>query len=510
MKKIPTHRLRISNRIALLIGLIFFLASSLNFSNYIFDLKADESTLQEDYQFYQQYSLYLKYQKKQKYKKYRKYARYKEAYAFSSSEERQLYKDYHAKYRLFKQDPKKYARYAVYFKQYRRYSNYKKYYEPYKKYSRYKNYKKFNKKSYDKGKNYRGSTYKDGYNRYLAAQKSAASNLGEADLGGGTSGPEISVGLMCFSSNGTKTTAYNHPLSQKSDQDACYLKSKLKTTPLQITATENYAIKDNTGAIIATIDGTAETSLLYVSDGVFNISNSTINTNILNQVEFIEADGGNDIIFTVNPRNNYNEYRGKIKISYSTDSKWIWVVNTLPLEHYVWGMGEMTGEGADEHDKVMVTVFRTYGYWKIKFSTKYATEGFKVTATTSSQLYYGYDWEKSYPDIKSAAQATAGNLVMYLNGGINEIALTPYSSWTDGKTRSFKERWGSTDYPWCQAVSDPYGKNTTMSTSELESAGNHMVGLSAHGSLNLATNYGWTWAEILRYYYTGINLLDAY
>lgn len=502
----------------LVIVLIFFTASSLNFSNYIFDLQADESALQDDYQLYQQYSLYLKHQKKQKYKKYRKYAKYKEAYAFSSQEERVLYKDYHAKYRLFKQNPVKYAKYAAYFKQYRKYSNYKKYYEPHKKYSRYKNYKKFNKKSYDKGKNYGGVTYKEGYDRYLAAQKSAASNLGEADLGGGSLGPDISVGLMCFSSNGTKTAAYNHPLSQKGDQDACYLKSKLKSTPLKITATENYAIKDSAGAILATIDGATETNVIYVSDGVFNISNSAINTNVSTQVEFVETDGGSDGIFTISPRNNYNEYRGKIKVSYSTDSKWVWVINTLPLEHYVWGMGEMTGEGADEHDKVMVTVFRTYGYWKIKFSTKYAPDGFKVTATTSSQLYYGYDWEKSYPDIKQAAQATAGNLVMYLSGGTNEIALTPYSSWTDGKTRSFQERWGSTDYPWCQSVDDPYGKNTTstsaqiasMSTSELESNGNHMVGLSAHGSLNLAANYGWSWADILRYYYTGINLLDAY
>ena len=100
---------------------------------------------------------------------------------------------------------------------------------------------------------------------------------------------------------------------------------------------------------------------------------------------------------------------------------------------------------------------------------------------------------------------------MYVNSdGLNEIALTPYSSWTDGRTRSFAERWGSTGYPWNQSVADPYGKHPTMSTSELENAGNHMVGLSAHGSLTLATDYGKDWDWILNYYFYNINIHQAY
>jgi len=135
---------------------------------------------------------------------------------------------------------------------------------------------------------------------------------------------------------------------------------------------------------------------------------------------------------------------------------------------------------------------------------------FKVTATTSSQLYYGYDWETAHTNIKTAAEDTRGKIVMYLNGSTNEIALTPYSSWSDGRTRSFEERWGSTAYPWCRSVDDPYGKHATKSTATLENEGNHMVGLIANGSLNLATNYGWDWDDILGYYFYNINLHQAY
>jgi len=236
------------------------------------------------------------------------------------------------------------------------------------------------------------------------------------------------------------------------------------------------------------------------------------------EIRFEAASGvdANDIVFVFNrPDNNFDEFRYKLSLRYYTNpnqgaSDTVWAINTLPMELYVWGMGEIAGTGPIEHSKVMTTAFRPYGYWKLKFSTKYADQGFKVNATPGNQLYYGYEWEVTHPNIQKAAKATRGKLVMYM-ADENEIAITPYSSWTDGRTRSFEERWGSDDYPWCQSVKDPYGKHPTMKTSQLEAAGNHMVGLSAHGSLNLAGDeYEWDWDKILKYYFKGINLLQAY
>ncbi len=233
------------------------------------------------------------------------------------------------------------------------------------------------------------------------------------------------------------------------------------------------------------------------------------------RVYFEAADGNNEnMIFDVHkPDSGLDEYRGKIKLQHSKESRLTWVINTLPMEHYVWGDGELVGSGDMDHNRVMVTSFRTYGYWKLLYSTKYAEEGFKVNATPGNQLYKGYSYEKEHPRVKQAAQDTRGKVVMY----DGDVAITPYSSWTDGRTRSFEERWGSDDYPWCDSVKDPYGdyngdywNNSYKSTSTLVNEGNHMVGLSAHGSLSLAHDEGWKWEDILEYYFDDIDIESIY
>lgn len=452
----------------------------------------DTSSLQDDYDSYQKYNLYLKYEKKKKYEKYKKYKKYKEKYGFDNSKQKQEYKDGYTKYKLYKKNPSQYRQYAQYYEQYKKYKKYQNKYKPYKKYSRYSKNKKYDKAKYNEGKDYGGAEYKAGYDRYLAAQKNIAASIGEADLGGGALGPEISVGLIGYTT------------------------TDLKNSYFRIKANKNYNIKNSAGAVITQIPAGTYTKVKYISNGVLRAYESIADTDLTNTIYFDATDSDNsDMIFDINnPGSSYDQYRGKIKLSYydspEADGDRIWAINTLPLEQYVWGMGEINGTGDGDHNKVMTTVFRTYGYWKIKFSTKYAAQGFKVTATASSQVYYGYDWETTHPAIKEAAENTQGKIVMYLNSGTNEITLTPYSSWTDGRTRSFEERWGSNDYPWCQSVSDSYGKHSTMTTEELENAGNHMVGLSAHGSLSLAGDHGWNWDNILKYYFTGINILKAY
>jgi len=315
-------------------------------------------------------------------------------------------------------------------------------------------------------------------------------------------GPDISVGLWYYSA------------------------SSINSKPFKISANKTYNIKDKNGTLIAQIPGGTSTKVKYADNGNLEIYNSISSTIVNSNVNFDAADGNNtDLVFDVN-RSDYvasdwhgviDRYRGKIKVNYyrgpdiyngntgSTITQ-IWVINTLPLEHYVWGDGELAGTGPIEHTKVMTEMYRSYGYWYVKYATKYLPMGFKIRNDSGSQVYGGYDWEISHPNIKTAAEATRGNIVTYGN----DVALTPYSSWTDGRTRSYQERWGGTSYPWCQSVLDPYGKHATMSTSELEAAGNHMVGMSANGSVNLAANYGWDYQRILKYYYTGIGLSSTY
>ena len=302
-------------------------------------------------------------------------------------------------------------------------------------------------------------------------------------LTGSSLGPEISVGLWNYS------------------------KSDLQKSSFTIDANEKYNIKDKNGNVIASVDGGKTTKVSYASSGDFSVSGSISKKKVSGTVNFDAADGNNsDLILNVNrPGSSYDHYRGKIKLKYS-DSSNIWVINTLPLEQYVWGDGEMSGTGAYEHTKVMATIFRTYGYWYIKYSTKYSDYGFKIRSDSGSQIYRGYDWENGHSKIKKAAGDTRAVVVTY----DGDVALTPYCSWSDGKTRSFENVWGSKDYPWCQSVKDPYGKNPDLSTAKLKAAGNHMVGLIAHGSLHLADSHGWSYSKILKYYYTDIALSTKY
>jgi peptidoglycan hydrolase-like amidase len=287
-----------------------------------------------------------------------------------------------------------------------------------------------------------------------------------------------------------------------------YPKNVLKNTSFKIDAQRDYIIKDKDKSIIASVQAGEQTKVKYDSDGNLIIYNSVDDIIVSNEVVFEAVDGiDSTMIFDIHkPESSFDEYRGKIKLRYDDDSNMIWVINELPLEQYIWGMGEITGTGPMEYNKVMTTAYRTYGYWKILYSTKYAREGFKVNATPGNQLYYGYEWEQTYPRIREGAEATRGKIVKHED----DVALTPYSSWTDGHTRSFEDRWGSTLYPWCQSVNDSYGKHPTKSTQELFSTGNHMVGISAHGALNLANEHGWDWERIMKHYLTNVIITSIY
>ncbi len=300
----------------------------------------------------------------------------------------------------------------------------------------------------------------------------------------GTFGPDITIGLYEYDKNYLKDHAF------------------------KIDSQRSYIIKDKNDNIIATIPAETQTKVKYVGDGNLKIYNS-VSDKIVNQEVTFESSNEYDLdmIFDVHkPESNFDEYRGKVKLRYSPISKKVWIINKLPLEQYIWGMGEITGTGPMEYNKVMTTAYRTYGYWKILYSTKFATEGFKVNATPGNQLYYGYEWESTHNRIKQAAKETRGKIIKYND----DIALSPYSSWTDGRTRSFEERWGSKLYPWCQSVKDSYGKHPSMSTQELFASGNHMVGISAHGALNLADKHNWDWQKIIKYYLTNIYIKQIY
>ena len=87
-----------------------------------------------------------------------------------------------------------------------------------------------------------------------------------------------------------------------------------------------------------------------------------------------------------------------------------------------------------------------------------------------------------------------------------EHVWTPYSSSTDGKTRSWSEVWGGSNHDYCQSVKDPWGKVDGAGSID----GNHMVGVSATGALNQAKEDDEDYDDILEYYYTDIDIEKMY
>jgi hypothetical protein len=309
-------------------------------------------------------------------------------------------------------------------------------------------------------------------------------------------------------------------------------RADVRTDPFKIKSVKPYYIKDSSGTIIAQIPANTTTKIEYDADGNLKITDSVPSPIIVGSEVTFEAQNSDNVsmIFSLSRTDFISaDYRGRFKFRYSPTSQKVWAINILPIEQYVWGMGEIKGTGPTEYNKVMTTSFRTYGYFWLYESTANLSEGFIVDATPGNQLYKGYDYEVAHPRIKEAAQMTRGNILTSPQSSFEDkVAITPYSSWDDGKTRNFPDgHWGgvckksqtgnvSSYYPWLLSVSDPYGKHPSLSTCPLaDGTGgvgfNHMVGMSANGALNLAgSSYNWSWDRILKYYFTETSISQIY
>ncbi len=206
---------------------------------------------------------------------------------------------------------------------------------------------------------------------------------------------------------------------------------------------------------------------------------------------------------------NDNTFRGNIEIRYSAKTRKMWVINELPVDDYLKGLAEVTNEQPAEYLKTLIIAARSYVIWHHLRGGKHADEYFDINSTTD-QVYRGYGFEQRSIDPVLAVQATAGLVITHRNAvtqlNPRGVALAPYSSGTDGRTRSWQEVWDSGGYPWILSVNDPYGVIANWRTLE----GNHMVGLSAQGARGYAINEGKTYDWILKHYYNGVNVEKIY
>jgi peptidoglycan hydrolase-like amidase len=82
-----------------------------------------------------------------------------------------------------------------------------------------------------------------------------------------------------------------------------------------------------------------------------------------------------------------------------------------------------------------------------------------------------------------------------------EVVVTPYFSQSDGRTRAWEEVWWGTGKAWLVSRPDPNCTGLNLF--------GHGVGLSARGARGMALS-GSTYEQILKHYYTGVEIKNLY
>lgn len=303
------------------------------------------------------------------------------------------------------------------------------------------------------------------------------------------------------------------------------------TEPIRITTQKEYDIRDEEGTLLAHEQAGAATTVTFdFAAKLYTITTPSTTVTTSKYVRLrgsalpyrlvthqdgsvvVEPVADQDTIFEIlsytnrpswSAALNDNTFRGELEVRYASATDRLWVVNELLFEQYLKGIAETSNSSPYEYQKALIVAARTYGKYHIDRNSKHAAEGFTVKPTEADQVYRGYGAEKRLPNISRAIDETRG-IMVYYDG---TLAITPYSSNTDGRTRSWEEVWGGQPKPWLMSVPDPCCTGMNMRYSPTSYS--HGVGMSARGALAMALdNKGFE--EILKYYYTNIELRRKY
>lgn len=195
---------------------------------------------------------------------------------------------------------------------------------------------------------------------------------------------------------------------------------------------------------------------------------------------------------------NFNVYRGIMEFKYSPKSDAPYVINELPMDSYIAGIAETSNGAAMEYIKAILVAARSYAYYHLYNGVPSNQRTFDLYATTADQLYLGYNSEILMPRVVQAARATYGEMLTYNN----QVAVTPYFGHSDGRTRTWSEVWGGANKPWLNSVVCAYDIGQVMF--------GHGVGMSAWDASQRADKDGWTYNQLLQYYYQGTSLEKVY
>jgi stage II sporulation protein D len=143
---------------------------------------------------------------------------------------------------------------------------------------------------------------------------------------------------------------------------------------------------------------------------------------------------------------NRRAYRGEITIHRTKGKSGLTVVNTLPVEEYLYGIiaREISPEWPLEAVKAQAVAARTYALYNMG---KHADDGYDLCPTTDCQVYGGYSSED--PRAIRAVNDTYGQAVFY-NG---RLISTFFHSDGGGYTENSENVWGNY-LPYLRGVAD--------------------------------------------------------
>ena len=231
------------------------------------------------------------------------------------------------------------------------------------------------------------------------------------------------------------------------------------------------------------------------------------NGSILFSDEYLRFEGvnGRETIFTLSSFSdvrsyntvwNDNVFRDTMELRHNTRRDRTWMINELPMESYLYGLDETSGDAPVAYLEALVTAARTFAMYNFEHKTKYEGEFIDMKNTAADQVYHGYNAEVRRSSVVKAVNNTAGVTIQYAGDTI----VASYFSRSDGRTRDWADVWGR-DVPYAKAVAVPCEVGKTM--------WGHGVGMSAGGALCMANN-GSSFDEILKYFYTGVDLVKRW
>jgi hypothetical protein len=263
-----------------------------------------------------------------------------------------------------------------------------------------------------------------------------------------------------------------------------------------------YEARNADGALLASFQPGNSVQFWYdASSGAYRLTNGLIEMSSTSALRFVNLNSGS--VFTLlshldrpawNQSLNDNRFRGTIEMKRHAGSGRVWIINELLMDSYLKGLTETSNASPLEFQKALAVAARTYAVWHKLNPGKY--DDFTVGAL-NDQVYKGYGAEIRLPRFTEAVDTTRGQIATW-NG---DVAITPYFTWSDGRTRSWKEVWGGAERPWLVSIPATYDAGRVLN--------GHGVGLSAWDAIGRA-NSGETYDKILKYYYTGTELRQGY